>query len=255
MSGNSGFSRAAHRADREQPLRAAGLGRAVVALIARKVSRYLPIWSSSPSSSSARSTRLLFTKVPFRLPWSSIGKSPPCLASTACLRETVTSSRKISQSGERPIVVRSSSSRNVSPRGRRRSGRRAPGPRSASASRRLARDLLGRERHRRVAASSRHEQRAAARAVVGGLRVLEAALGAVDMAQAAGCLRRAARPSGAGSSGERVDVDARSSDLAPLSDFCSRARARRAGCRSARGAAGAGTRPRSPRARARRSAP
>ena len=43
-------------------------------------------------------------------------KNPPSrCVSTACLRETVTSSRKISQSGERPIVVRPPSGWKVSP--------------------------------------------------------------------------------------------------------------------------------------------
>src|SRR5205823_4171309 len=81
----------------------------------RNVSRYLPICSSSPSSSSAASTRLRLTNVPFRLPWSSIVNVPFLFVSTACLRDTVTSSRKIPQSGERPIVVWSASALNVSP--------------------------------------------------------------------------------------------------------------------------------------------
>src|ERR671937_1506031 len=80
----------------------------------KKVNRYLPICSSSPSSSCADSTRLRLTNVPFRLPWSSMKNPPSRLVSTACLRETVTSSKKIPQSGERPIVV-SPSSVNISP--------------------------------------------------------------------------------------------------------------------------------------------
>src|ERR671937_377291 len=80
----------------------------------KKVRRYLPICSSSPSSSCADSTRLRLTNVPLRLPWSSIKNAPSRSASTACLRDTVTSSRKIPQSGERPIVV-SPSSWNSSP--------------------------------------------------------------------------------------------------------------------------------------------
>src|SRR5919201_3584167 len=80
----------------------------------KKVNRYLPIWSSSPSSSCADSTRLRLTNVPFRLPWSSMKKPPSRSRRMACLRETVTSSRKMPQSGERPIVV-TASGWNVSP--------------------------------------------------------------------------------------------------------------------------------------------
>src|SRR5207302_10691786 len=67
----------------------------------RNVSRYLPIWSSSPSLSSAVSTRSRLTNVPFRLPWSSSCQWSPSCVNTACLRDTVTSSRKIAHSGER----------------------------------------------------------------------------------------------------------------------------------------------------------
>src|SRR6185503_18283180 len=80
----------------------------------KNVSRYLPTWTSSPSSSCADSTRLRFTNVPLRLPWSSTKKPLSRSIITACLRETVTSSRKIPQSGERPIVV-SPLSVNISP--------------------------------------------------------------------------------------------------------------------------------------------
>src|SRR5919197_892103 len=99
-------------ADREQAGRGRGFGHAH---IRRNMSRYLPIWSSSPSFSSADSIRWRLRKVPFRLPKSSMTNLPSRCVSTACLRETVTSSRKISQSGERPIVVRSPSGWKVSP--------------------------------------------------------------------------------------------------------------------------------------------
>ena len=102
MSGNSGFSRRQTVPIVSRRWRAGAVG---CHQGWRKVSRYLPIWTSSPSSSSADSTRLRLTKVPFRLPPSSIVQRPPRLMSTACLRETVTSSRKMPQSGERPIVV------------------------------------------------------------------------------------------------------------------------------------------------------
>ncbi len=108
----------------------------------------------------------------------------PRSTSTACRRETVTSSRKMPQSGERPIVVRSPCGRNVSPE-------RPPPERTTSAGPSIPRSSA-------APASSEsstgvnvcvvsagvvlHEQRAAAGAVVRGLRVLEAALGAVDVA-------------------------------------------------------------------------
>src|SRR5207248_1771215 len=62
------FEHSADGADREQP--SFGGGRRHHRL--KKVSRYFPIWSSSPSSSSAPSTRLRLTNVPLRLPWSSV---------------------------------------------------------------------------------------------------------------------------------------------------------------------------------------
>src|SRR5581483_1884834 len=104
---------AADLPDREQPLSPGCLQRRHQRW--RNVSRYLPIWISSPSERTAESTRSRLTKVPLRLPRSSIAQRPPCFTSTACLRETVTSSRKMPQSGERPIVVRSPCGANVSP--------------------------------------------------------------------------------------------------------------------------------------------
>jgi len=56
------------------------------------------------------------TNVPLRLPLSSIcQRSPSPFVKTAFLRETVTSSRKIPHSGERPIVIGLSSIAKVSP--------------------------------------------------------------------------------------------------------------------------------------------
>src|SRR2546429_584889 len=67
-----GLQAPADGADREQPppflpfcLRRCGH-------FSRKVSLYLPIWSSSPFSSWPASMRLRFRKVPLRLPWSSM---------------------------------------------------------------------------------------------------------------------------------------------------------------------------------------
>ncbi len=51
--------------------------------------------------------RRRLTNVPLSEPWSSTKKAPSRSTSTAWLRETVTSSRKISHSGERPMRVRS----------------------------------------------------------------------------------------------------------------------------------------------------
>src|SRR5439155_7228968 len=106
------FQPATHGADREQAL-AGWSGRRHQRV--RKVRRYLPIWISSPSSRAADSTRFRLTNVPLRLPASSIIQRPSRCTSEACLRETVTSSRKMPQSGERPIVVLSPCGANVSP--------------------------------------------------------------------------------------------------------------------------------------------
>ena len=59
--------------------------------------------------------RLRFTNVPFSEPWSSTTNPPSRSISTAWLRDTVTSSRKISQSGERPMRVRSPTGLKLSP--------------------------------------------------------------------------------------------------------------------------------------------
>src|SRR6266480_83501 len=62
-------------ADRQQPLRSGGLG--LRAHLLMKLSRYLPICTSSPLWSRAgESIRLRLTKVPLRLPRSSIRNSP-----------------------------------------------------------------------------------------------------------------------------------------------------------------------------------
>src|SRR5690606_12884250 len=64
----------------------------VSAYSARNVSLYLPIWISSPLASSRFSTRSWLTKVPLRLARSSTLIECPSLYTTACSRETVTSS-------------------------------------------------------------------------------------------------------------------------------------------------------------------
>src|SRR3954453_18269890 len=80
-----------------------------------KTRRYLPICTSSPSLRTASSIRSRSTYVPFRLPTSRTTNCPSRRMNSACLRETVTSSRKMSLSGRRPAVVRSASSRNRAP--------------------------------------------------------------------------------------------------------------------------------------------
>src|SRR5207237_9925666 len=80
-----------------------------------KVSRYLPIWSSSPFSSSWLSIRRRLTKVPLSEPWSSTKNCRHRSTSTAWLRETVTSSRKHSHCGHRPMRVRAPPGRQLYP--------------------------------------------------------------------------------------------------------------------------------------------
>jgi len=78
-------------------------------------SRNLPIWTSSPLLRVADSTRSRLTYVPLRLPTSRTVNPLPPRWNSACRRETVTSSRKMSLSGWRPLVVTSWSSRNRAP--------------------------------------------------------------------------------------------------------------------------------------------
>src|ERR671936_2074148 len=99
--------------------------------------------------------------------------------------------------------------------------------------------LLGREGLRRLGAVFLfHEQCAAAGAVVRSLRVLEAALLAVDMAQVTSAARSST--SGFPSGGRRPPVRGR---FCPASSAAVR-RAPRGGCRSSRAGAAAGTRSR-----------
>src|SRR5699024_8613372 len=80
-----------------------------------KVSRNLPICTSSPACNVPSSIRERFTYVPFRLPTSRTVNWPASPVNSACLRETVTSSRKMSAAGSRPAVTRGASSRNRAP--------------------------------------------------------------------------------------------------------------------------------------------
>src|SRR5439155_11682009 len=102
----------ADRADGEQPRALRCFGRRHC----RNVSLYLPICSSSPSlSRAADSMRRRLRNVPLRLPRSSISRWSSLCATIAWRRDTVTSSRKMSQSGDRPIVVSAGLSGKVSP--------------------------------------------------------------------------------------------------------------------------------------------
>ena len=264
MSGNSRFSRR-QTAPIVSSRCGGGVARCGVAARrhrAMKVSRYLPIWSSSPSP---RLAPLDPAAVDERAVEAALVLDREARrrrsTSTAWRRETVTSSRKIPQSGERPIVVRSPCGMELSPGGRRRSARRARAPRCRAP--RAVAGLLGRprgaERHRRVARASSFEQvRAAPGAVVRGLRVLEAALGAVDwLTGSAGPRRPAAdafavedrrqaldvdlrrarscRPSsGAARRAPREDVDLAVQDAAPVRDLVLLLRRARRSAASAR---------------------
>ena len=170
------------------------------------------------SSSLARSARRL-TNVPFRQP-------------QVLDREAVPPRRRAPRAAARPSrrrgrcrtrasgrsSSRAPSSAKVSPArppperttsaGPRRRARRASARRSLATS--SARDDQGRV----VRSSSGDEQRAAARAVVRGLRVLEAALGAVDVALICVQSGRAALP--ARISVEPVEVDLRRARPPPL---------------------------------------
>ena len=111
--------------------------------------------------------------------------------STACLRETVTSSRKMSQSGERPIVRALALRQEVLARTtptRADDQRRPLGAEVLEGDGCLVSPLLRRVAHRRLAPRLvLDEQRAAAGTVIRGLRVLEAALRAVDVAIGSRC--------------------------------------------------------------------
>src|SRR5205823_10579410 len=90
-----GLEAPAHGSDGEQARAGRGFGGRHQRR--RKVSRYLPTWSSSPSESSADSTRRRLTNVPFRLPWSSRDECPARSERPTWLAETVTSSRNTAQ--------------------------------------------------------------------------------------------------------------------------------------------------------------
>ena len=111
----------------------------------------------------------------------------PSRTSSAWRRETVTSSRK----SHIPASGRSACAR---PRGRsspppcrRRSGRRAPGPcpGAPGACAGVLGEVLGREGLRLLAGLALVQHGAAARTEIGGLRILEPALRAIDVAQRA----------------------------------------------------------------------
>ena len=143
--------------------------------------------------------------------------------SSAWSRETVTSSRKTSESGRRPMVMRSRSSAKDSPT-------RPPPARMTSAApsgrdlldldgHELARlvDPVGRRRRSSPRGLVRAQERAALRAVVRSLRVDEAALRAVDghARSLLGADPRSGRATGE-DVGQLLDVRARDHVLAAL---------------------------------------
>ena len=189
MSGNSLAQPPHDLADAQRPLRAA-------ASCARRQPRCKlisapPRTSSGTSRPEARrrsraralSIRWRLTNVPFSEPWSSTKNEPSRSTSTAWLRETVTSSRKMSQSGERPIRVRSPAGRNASPALPPPERTTSAGPSSPSSGSCSCPSTSSAENDcGRLVRVALLEQRAAARAVVRRLRVQEPALGAIDVA-------------------------------------------------------------------------
>ena len=173
-----------------------------------------------------------------------IAKPLPCRSRRACRRDTVTSSRKMSASGERPIVSRSRSSTYVSPErpASERTMSAVPRPRDRAPASRSSSSAGSSEDSVWSPALVGDERRAALLAETRGLEVLEAALGAVDVRQPA------SSPSASSSSwlirGRGLDGQ----DLGQLAEIDlperalpsppARAGARRAphgGCRSCRG--------------------
>ena len=114
--------------------------------------------------------RCRLTKVPLRLPRSRIVNVSPSRSSSAWRRETVTSSRKTSQSGERPISVRSPIAWKLSPAlpPPERTTSAGPLDRCPPAAPRLL-DSSG-PRLTLFSPALAHEQRAAARAVASRLQ-------------------------------------------------------------------------------------
>ena len=189
----------------------------------RYVSRYLPICTSSPSSSFARLDPAAVH----------VGAVQAALVldrvAVVTAREDRVRARdghvveKDGASGERPISISSPSSGNVSPAlpPPERTTSAVPSIADRRAGSVLVRDLLRREGHRRVpAGSSLDEQRAALRAVVGALGVLEAALRAVDVRH--GRLLAPVRRCGPRREdlGELVDVDLVERALLPPPTCC-----------------------------------
>ena len=151
------------------------------------VIRYLPICSSSPSVERRVVDPLAVDEGPVeRSLILDVVLAVLARSSTAWLRDTVTSSRKISQSGERPIRVRSPRLEALPrPAAARAHDERRPFQAEVLMLE-VVPDFLRREGLRRFRRMlSLREERAAARAVVRRLGVLEAALLAVDDAHQA----------------------------------------------------------------------
>ena len=115
MSGNSSRRRRTTSPMRIRRSRCRGAGLASALIAPRRSAGTCRSGARRRSRARALSIRRRLTNVPLSEPWSSTKNVPSRSTSTAWLRETVTSSRKISQSGERPMRVRSPAGRKLSP--------------------------------------------------------------------------------------------------------------------------------------------
>ena len=146
----------------------------------RNVIRYLPIWTSSSSSSTALSIRRLFTNVPLRLPRSRIVKTLALagqLRVAARDRDVVQEDVALGRAADEGAVADRLEALAGPAAARADDERRPVDARPAPASISSGPKLIG-----RLTGRVAHEQRPAARAVRRRLGTLEAALGAVDVA-------------------------------------------------------------------------
>ena len=145
----------------------------------RNVIRYLPIWTSSSSSSTALSIRRLFTNVPLRLPRSRIVKTLALagqLRVPARDRDVVEEDVALGRAADEGAVADRLEAL-AGPAAARADDERRP----VDAVRRCV-DLVRAQAHGRLTCRVAHEQRPAACAVRRRLGTLKAALGAVDVA-------------------------------------------------------------------------
>ena len=210
MSGNSGWRR---RRPRRSYANAAAPAVCALWLLSSSSQEGEPVLAdrtSSSSSSSADSIRFLVHEGAVEAAEVADRERLALPRCSACLRETVTSPRKTSHSGERPISVRSLGEEAL-PRPAASGAddeRRPPSSRGPAPLRRGRRDLLRRVSHRLLTGLAL-SRRAAAGAAVRGRRVLEPALPAVDVAHALHALVVLGRAPRRENVRERLDVDVR----------------------------------------------